>query len=132
MKLKEVLSPCEFEVFERMVLGESVKEIAEHTYRSALTVQTTIRNAYAKLGINKATEAVLVYCGQTFDITEQIVERRVAVLKSHAREIMSVVLVCFFFGGQIFSFTDDPYRIRRRARRRYQVEVISITSNISL
>ncbi len=132
MNIKELLSPCEYEVLERMVLGESMKEIADHTYRSVLTVQTTLRNAYAKLGVNKAIEAALIYCGQTFDITEQIIERRVAVLKSNAREIISIMLICFFFGGQIFSFTDDPYRARRRARRRYQVEVITITSNISL
>ena len=97
MNLKDTLSPCEYEILERMVLGESMKEIAVHTFRSVLTVQTTLRNAYAKLGINKATEAVLVYCGHTFNIAEKIIERRIKVLKNHAREIMSALLLCLFF-----------------------------------
>lgn len=127
MKIKEVLSPAEFEVFERIaLLGETQKEIADRTFRSFLTVQTIVRNAYAKLGIRKATEAVLLYCAQAFDISEDITARQLEVLKDKAKSIISAVLVLFCLSGISLDFADDQYRLRRRARRRQEIELIEI------
>ena len=36
------LTPAEMEIAERIALGESKKEVADHTFRSVYTVETTV------------------------------------------------------------------------------------------
>ena len=50
------LSPAEMEIAERIALGESKKEVADHTFRSVYTVETTVKNIYEKLGFSKISE----------------------------------------------------------------------------
>lgn len=132
MNIKEILSPSEFEILERItLLGETQKEVAQRTYRSVLTVQTTLRNAYAKLGISKATEAALLYCAEIFDITEDIATKKMEVLRSNARAIVSTFLIAFCLSGISLDYEDDQSRLRRRARRRQETEVVILRCNIS-
>lgn len=115
MNIKSILSPCEFEIFERIVLGESQKEVANKTFRSFHTVQTTMRNAYAKLGINKITDAVLLYCAQTFDIADQIAAKK--------REIIAVFLLVLF-SVDLTYFEEDFCRTWLVRRKYEDTEII--------
>ena len=62
------------EIVERIALGESKKEVAFHTHRSVYTVETTVKNAYDKLGFSKISDLVIWYIGQKFNLTSEISE----------------------------------------------------------
>lgn len=112
--MKTILSLSEYEIAERIALGESKKEVADKTNRSVFTVETTVKNIYAKLGFNKLSDLVLWYCGQAFNITDQISERR--------KQILSFVLfIIFCFSQQI---NDDSFCRVRRTRRKDEMELV--------
>lgn len=108
------LSKCEFEIVERVCLGESKKEVADNTNRSVHTVETTLKNVYQKLGINKVTDLILLYCGHTFNISHLILERKKEILASIFLLIFSTTI-----------YTDTNHRIEARffrSRRRTETE----------
>ena len=113
--MDQALNHAEFEIAERIALGESKKEVAYRTHRSVYTVETTIKNVYAKLGFSKITDLVLWYCGQTFDISFQISERK--------RQVFATVLLLLI----VFDISCNPSdfcRVRRsRGRRKAETEL---------
>ncbi len=54
----QTLSTREFEVFQRLVAGASVTDIAQHLHLSVKTVSTHKSNLMAKLGVGNASELV--------------------------------------------------------------------------
>ena len=110
------LSRSEFEIAERIALGESKKEVAFKTHRSIYTVGTTVKNIYEKLGFSKLSDLVLWYCGKTFDISFQISERKRQVFASMILLLIVVDLSCN---------PSDFCRIRRsRSRRKQDTELL--------
>lgn len=59
--MSATLTRSEMEIVERIALGESKKEVAFHTHRSVYTVETTVKNAYDKLGFSKISDLVIWY-----------------------------------------------------------------------
>lgn len=83
------LTACEFEIAEQLALGASKKEVADKTNRSIYTVETTNKNIYTKLKINKVSDLVLWYCGVMFDIANEI--------KNKQKEVLSISIFIFSF-----------------------------------
>ncbi|NLO70247.1 MAG: hypothetical protein GX102_04755 [Porphyromonadaceae bacterium] len=109
------LSKCEFEIVERISLGESKKEVADRTNRSVHTVETTLKNVYSKLGINKVTDLILLYCGYTFNISQQISEKKKEILAS---------LLFVIFSSTVYTDTSHLINARFiRNRRRHKTEL---------
>ena len=108
------LSKCEYEIVERISLGESKKEVAYKTNRSVHTVETTLKNVYLKLGINKITDLILIYCGHTFNISHLISARK--------KEVFASILFVVF---STTVYTDTYHTIEARIirnRRRIETE----------
>ena len=106
------LSNCEFEIVERICLGESKKEVAYNTNRSIHTVETTLKNVYNKLNVNKVTDLILIYCGYTFNISHLISEKK--------KEILASILLTIFIST---IYTDRRIEARiYRPRRRFEIE----------
>ena len=104
--MKTALSHCEFEIAERMALGQSKKEVANCTFRSVYTVETTVKNIYEKLGFNKLSELTLWYCGVTFGIAAEIALKK--------REIIATCLLSIFLYGELVEHIDFFRRSRSR------------------
>ena len=116
--MKTALSRCEFEIAERMALGQSKKEVADCTFRSVYTVETTVKNIYEKLGFNKLSDLTLWYCGVTFGIAAEIGLKK--------REIIATCFLCVFLYGEFVEHIDffrrgrsktEESRTARRNRR---------------
>lgn len=103
------LSRSEFEIAERIALGESKKEVADRTHRSIYTVETTVKNIYEKLGFSKLSDLVLWYCGQAFDISFQITERK--------RQVFAMMLLFLVIFDMAAAPTDVLLAKRSRARK---------------
>jgi DNA-binding CsgD family transcriptional regulator len=112
--MKAVLSHAEFQIAERIALGESKKEVAWKTHRSVYTVETTVKNIYTKLGFSKLSDLVLWYCGTAFDITAQISERK--------KQVFSFLLLLIV--STTFFDTDNRF-CRYRSGRKSKEEMIS-------
>jgi DNA-binding CsgD family transcriptional regulator len=113
--MENLLSRSEFEIAERIALGESKKEVAYKTHRSIYTVETTVKNIYEKLGFSKLSDLVLWYCGHTFNISFQISERKRQVF---ATLILLLIVVDLSINPNEFC------RIRRgRSRRKAETEL---------
>lgn len=104
------LTKCEFEIADRLALGESKKEVACHTHRSLYTVETTVKNIYEKLGFNKISDLVLWYCGCTFNISYLISERK--------RQVLTGIFLILISINILLDESNDVYRCRRRNTRR--------------
>lgn len=116
--METILSKSEWEIAERIALGQSKKEVAYDTHRSIYTVETTIKNVYEKLGFNKLSDLVLWYCGVQFHI-----DREIADLK---RRIIGFGLLLIFVFDMAMVADQDIYRARRtRSRRRQETELIN-------
>jgi len=115
--MENLLSRSEFEIAERIALGESKKEVAYKTHRSIYTVETTVKNVYEKLGFSKLSDLVLWYCGQTFNISFQISERK--------RQVFAM-LILLLIVVDLSMNPNDFCRIRRsRSRRKADTELYS-------
>lgn len=114
--MKAVLSRCEFEIAERLALGMTKKEVADKTFRSVHTVETTVRNIYDKLGLKKLSDLVLWYCGYEFNISS-LIERR----KS---QILAIVFLVIF--SLDLAINNEEFCRVRRGRRRYEETEILI------
>ncbi|MFV0361525.1 MAG: response regulator transcription factor [Suipraeoptans sp.] len=110
------LSAREFEIAEQIALGASKKEVANNINRSTYTVETTIKNVYDKLGINKLSDLVLWYCGEMFNIATLIDDRK--------RQILATLLLLIIC---IHGYDQSQFRIRRY--RRYREIECSIPVN---
>lgn len=130
MNLRSILTGSQYEILERFALGESQKEIACNTHRSFFTVQTTIKAIYEKLGINKATEAVLIYCSQTFDIAEQVRKKQIEVLKHNVKEFTAIALLFISLFDCVAAPQQTLYRRSLRSRRKQETEVVILKCNI--
>ena len=106
------LSVAEMQVVERIALGESKKEVANHTHRSVYTVETTVKNAYAKLGFSKVSDLVIWYISQKFHLEAEIEH-----LKKQVLACALLLLVCFEIG-----FLEDEFLRARRLRRQKEQE----------
>lgn len=117
--IETVLTPAEYEVAERIALGETKRECAERTFRSVRTVETILKNVYIKLDITKVSELTLWYVGKTFYIAKQI------------RDLQKRVLLAFILVIALSVTVDvnvNPQIRTRRARRKHQTEVVLPTS----
>jgi len=101
------LSAREFEIAEQIALGASKKEVANNINRSTYTVETTIKNVYEKLGINKLSDLVLWYCGYVFNISKEIDARKKQVLAT-------IIILAISFHG----YDESQFSIRRYRRSR--------------
>lgn len=115
--MEATLSRSEFEIAERIALGESKKEVAYKTHRSIYTVETTVKNIYEKLGFSKISDLVLWYCGQMFDISYQISERKRQVLTT-------IILVLVVFD---LSFNPTDFCRVRRSKTKAEIEFLKET-----
>ena len=116
--MQTLLSRSEWEIAERIALGQSKKEVAYDTHRSIYTVETTVKNIYEKLGFNKLSDLVLWYCGVQFHIEMEIGELR--------RKIIGFGLLLIFIFDMAIVSDQDIYRARRtRSRRRQETELIT-------
>ncbi len=70
--MKNCISNREFEVVESVIYHGSKKEAAEALNRSLYTVETTIKNVYDHLGLNKISDLTLWFCGVKFGIADQV------------------------------------------------------------
>lgn len=104
--MKTALSRCEFEIAERLALGQTKKEVANRTFRSVYTVETTVKNIYEKLGFNKLSDLTLWYCGITFGIAAEIGRKK--------REIIATCLLSIFLYGELVEHIDFFRRSRSR------------------
>lgn len=112
------LTPAEFEIAQRIALGQSKKEVAYSTNRSVYTVETTMKNIYEKLGFNKISDLVLWYCGQTFNISIQITEMK--------RKVFAACFLLLFIFDVALATDTELYRARRsRSRRRQETEIVT-------
>lgn len=112
--MRSVLSQAEFEIAERIALGQSKKEVAYDTNRSVYTVETTVKHIYEKLGFSKVSDLVLWYCGVSFKINAEIAKKK--------REILASFLIAVFAMSQFYS--DDSFCRINRSRRRDESECI--------
>ena len=111
------LSKTEFKIVELTVLGLSKKEVASKLHRSVYTVETEVKNVYQKLGLKKVQDLAVWYCGEMFNISFQISERRRQVFA-----ICLLVLITFDIGFD----HQDLFRSRRvRSRRKQETELIT-------
>ncbi|MDD3195341.1 MAG: LuxR C-terminal-related transcriptional regulator [Paludibacter sp.] len=116
--MENLLSKSEWEIAERIALGQSKKEVAYDTHRSVYTVETTIKNVYDKLGFNKLSDLVLWYCGIQFQVDKEIADLK--------RKIIGVGLLLIFIFDLAIIADQDIYRARRtRSRRRQETELIT-------
>lgn len=118
------LTRSELEIAQRIVLGQSQKEIAYATFRSIRTVETTMKNIYAKLEINKATELCVWWFGRTFNIAQEIADMR--------SKILTICLTAVMTCSLPIDNSDNPMRNRRRLRRRFNTEIVLITNSKNL
>lgn len=117
MIMSVALTKSEWEIAQRIALGQTKKEVAYYTHRSVYTVETTVKNIYEKLGFNKLSDLVLWYCGQKFNLTFQISELR--------KQILASCFLLLFVLDVAFSPDFDMIRARRtRARRRQETEIV--------
>lgn len=105
--MNATLTRSELEIVERIALGESKKEVAWRTHRSVYTVETTVKNAYEKLGFSKISELTMWYIGQKFNLSTEISELRKKVFAG-------ILLILVIFD---LAFVDDDFIRARRARR---------------
>ena len=96
------LTKCQNEILAYTAAGLSVKEIANHTYRSFFTVQKTISNIKEKTGLQKATELVAYYFCQNFLKIE---------FADFRKQILSVSLVILLFLSE-YSIRNEYIRMR--------------------
>ena len=114
---RESTTDREFEAIELIALfGLSKKEIADKWSRSLFTVETTIKNAYRKLGFKNAADATRWYCGIMFDIAEDIKERQ--------KEILSIAIIIFSTYA-IYPSNGDMQTRNNRNQRTCAVENVS-------
>jgi DNA-binding CsgD family transcriptional regulator len=114
--MNTALTRSEFEIAQRIALGQSKKEVAYYTHRSVYTVETTVKNIYSKLGFNKVSDLVLWYCGQHFGISLQITELK--------KKIIATCLL-LLIAVDLFNIDTEMIRSRRvRSRRRQEIELI--------
>ena len=66
------ISIREFEIVESVIYHGSKKEAADALNRSLYTIETTIKNVYERLGINKISDLTLWFCGVKFGISDQV------------------------------------------------------------
>ena len=112
-----VLTRCEREIAERIALGATKKEVADQTFRSVGTVETTLKHIYEKLGIRKVSELTLWYVGEVWGISREIAERQ--------RRVFAMCLVAIMMVDITMDMSGDPMRNRRTARRRWdETEIV--------
>lgn len=117
--MASTLTKSEWEIAQRIALGQTKKEVAYYTHRSVFTVETTVKNIYEKLGFNKLSDLVLWYCGEKFNLSLQITELR--------RKILALCFLIIFVLDVALSPDFDMNRARRtRSRRRQETESIII------
>lgn len=112
-----VLTRCEREIAERIALGATKKEVADQTFRSVGTVETTLKHIYEKLGIRKVSELTLWYVGEVWGISREIADRQ--------RRVFAMCLVAIMLIDVAMDMDGEPMRNRRTARRRLdETEII--------
>lgn len=115
-------SARELEILEPIALGKSKKEVANDFNISIYTVETTIKNVYEKLGINKIQDLVLWYVGVKLKISDQIEALKHEVISEESKkQAFTVMLILILSVNSLF---DTQYRVRRY-RRDHEIEYAS-------
>lgn len=125
------ISIREFEIVESVIYHGSKKEAADALNRSLYTIETTIKNVYERLGINKISDLTLWFCGVKFGISDQV-----EAFKNVAFAIALVLIISLEVINNDIISIQEPFstqsaqnigqnRIRRR-RKEKSVNVIDI------
>ena len=94
--IKDSVSEREFELTEPLAFGASKKMIAAKFHLSIYTVETTVKNVYAKIGASNLAEYIMWYYAVTFDMAKEINEKK--------KEVLSIIglVVCLHYSfGEI-------------------------------
>lgn len=129
--MKTHISDRAFEIVESVIYHGSKKEAAEALNRSLYTVETTIKNVYDHLGLNKISDLTLWFCGVKFGIADQV-----AAFKNIA------LILGIFFLVSVEGLNNDLIQPRRysmspqnigntRTRKRRKERAISIINNMN-
>ena len=104
--MKSCISDREFEIVESVIFHGSKKEAADALNRSLYTVETTIKNVYDHLGLNKISDLTLWFCGVKFGIANEV-----SAFKS---SVMAIVITALF---SIDGMHNTQMRTRRIAAK---------------
>lgn len=94
-----VTSEREFEIVENLIRLGSKKEVANDMNLSLYTIETTIKNVYDKLGLNKISDLTLWFCAVKFNIADQVTAFK-----------GSIITLVFLF--VIHGLSDTQFRVR--------------------
>ena len=114
--MKELLTPREKEIAERIAWGSSQKEVADDLCISRYTVDNTLRKVYQKLHISKINELSAWWFCTTFGISFD--------LSPLKRKLGAVTLLLLFVYGEYSSNNEFcRYQSRRTARTEYRIKL---------
>lgn len=132
--MKSCISDREFEIVESVIYYGSKKEAADALNRSLYTVETTIKNVYDHLGLNKISDLTLWFCGVKFGIASEV-----SAFKS---SVMAIIVTALF---SIDGIHNTQIRTRRiiaeetsrtelsttlTRRRRKEISIFYIPQNV--
>lgn len=105
------LTKRELEVAELIAWGCTADEAADKLCISPFTVKNTLRNIYAKLGINKTTElGAYIFCRRygVSAVNDKL---------GHVKRAIGASMLLILFLIQMFVIDNEIYRCRRGRRR---------------
>nr|DAY92361.1 MAG TPA: hypothetical protein [Caudoviricetes sp.] len=114
MKTDAILTKREREIVNRVVLGYSLREIADSMNVIYQCVANHLQNVYDKAGVKRNLNALVTwYFTQNFGITLNISEM--------TRRVGAVILLCLF-SVEVFNTDVECRRLRTRRGREFRVE----------
>lgn len=123
------ISIREFEIVESVIYHGSKKEAADALNRSLYTIETTIKNVYERLGINKISDLTLWFCGVKFGISDQV-----EAFKNVAFAISLVLIISLEVINNDIISIQEPFSTQsvqnigqNRIRRRRKEKSVNIT-----
>lgn len=125
--MRTLLTKRELEIVTAVIYHGSKKEAAAALYISPYTVETTIKNVYERLGLNKISDLTLWFCAIKFGIEKEINEFKKSVLP------VLIASLIIAEGIRVNLNNEDLVMYRteitqRSTRRRRRSSVIRITS----
>ena len=121
MKTDAILTKREREIVNRVVLGYSLREIADSMNVIYQCVANHLQNVYDKAGVKRNLNALVTwYFTQNFGITLNISEM--------TRRIGAAVLLCLF-SVEVLSSSFECRMMRRSNRRYDDIELLTVIEN---
>lgn len=121
MKTDAILTKREREIVNRVVLGYSLREIADSMNVIYQCVANHLQNVYDKAGVKRNLNALMTwYFTQNFGITLNISEM--------TRRIGAAILLCLF-SVEVLSSSFECRMMRRPKRRYDDIELLTVIEN---